>query len=87
MRSALVLAIVAVVSIAACDRSPAEPSASMPSDASAPGEQVAAAAPPCVSNPTTYLEIINACTDAQAIDKAVDVSPMNQPDGGLQPLP
>jgi hypothetical protein len=37
--------------------------------------------------PTTYLEIINACTDAEAIDKTVDLSPMNLADGGLQPLP
>jgi hypothetical protein len=44
--------------------------------------------PPCFSGtPTTYLEIINACTDAQAIDKNVDLSPMNLADGGLQPLP
>jgi hypothetical protein len=44
--------------------------------------------PTCFSGtPTTYLEIINACTDAQAIDKNVDLSPMNLPDGGLQPLP
>ncbi len=37
--------------------------------------------------PTTHLEIINACTDAQAVDKAVDLSKMNLPDGALKPLP
>jgi hypothetical protein len=43
--------------------------------------------PACVTNPTTYLDIINACTDAQAIDKTDDLSVMNLPDGGLRPLP
>jgi hypothetical protein len=47
----------------------------------------AEAAPPCSTNPQTYLEIINACTDAEAIDKSVDLSPMSLPDGGLRPLP
>jgi hypothetical protein len=46
-----------------------------------------AGGPGCFTNPTTYLEIINACTDAQAVDKVDDLSPMNLPDGGLQPLP
>ena len=42
----------------------------------------------CYLNPTTYFEIINACTDAQAIDKLVDLSPMSlSADGGFQPLP
>jgi len=36
--------------------------------------------------PSTYLEIINACTDAQAVDKTVDLSKMNLADGGLKPL-
>jgi hypothetical protein len=37
--------------------------------------------------PTTYLEIINRCTDAMAVDKTVDLSKMNLADGGLKPLP
>jgi len=44
-------------------------------------------APTCFTNPHTYLEIINACTDAQAIDKTDDLSPMTLPDGALRPLP
>ena len=36
--------------------------------------------------PMTNGDIINACTSAQAISKAVDLSPMNV-DGGLAPLP
>jgi hypothetical protein len=42
---------------------------------------------PCFTNPQTYLEIINACTDAEAVDKTDNLSTMNLPDGGLQPLP
>ena len=46
------------------------------------------ATPTCFSGtPTTYTEIINACTDAEAIDKKVDLSSMNLPNGELQPLP
>jgi hypothetical protein len=40
----------------------------------------------CYPNPMTYVEIINACTNAQAVD--VDpVLPLLLPDGGLPPLP
>ncbi len=42
----------------------------------------------CISGaPQTHGDIINACTNAQAVDKSVDLSPMNLPDGGLAPLP
>jgi hypothetical protein len=40
----------------------------------------------CSSNPKTYLEIINACTDAQAVAVS-PVLPLLLPDGGLPPLP
>ena len=40
----------------------------------------------CFANPTTHLEIINACTTAQAIDKT-PVLPLLRPDGTLPPLP
>jgi hypothetical protein len=40
----------------------------------------------CYPNPTTYLEIINACTNAQAVD-VNPVLPLLLPDGGLPPLP
>jgi hypothetical protein len=36
---------------------------------------------------STYDQIINACTPALGIDKTDDLSPMNLPDGGLQPVP
>jgi hypothetical protein len=43
--------------------------------------------PNCFSGtPTTYLEIINACTDAAFVDKHPTL-PLLQPDGGLPPLP
>jgi hypothetical protein len=43
-------------------------------------------APDCYPNPTTYLEIINACTNAQKVDLN-PVLPLLQADGGLPPLP
>ena len=49
----------------------------------------AAGGPPdasCFTNPTTHLEIINACTNAQYVDKHPNL-PLQLPDGGLPPLP
>jgi hypothetical protein len=43
-------------------------------------------APDCYPNPTTYLEIINACTNAQQVDVS-PVLPLLESDGGLPPLP
>lgn len=46
-------------------------------------------APPdasCFTNPTTYNEIINACTTAQKIYKDSN-PPLLNPDGSLPPLP
>ena len=40
----------------------------------------------CVMNPTTHLEIINACTDAVRIAKNPTL-PLLLSDGGLPPLP
>lgn len=40
----------------------------------------------CFANPTTHIEIINACTPAQALDKT-PVLPLLRPDGTLPPLP
>jgi hypothetical protein len=42
--------------------------------------------PDCYMNPKTHHEIINACTDAQAVDKTPSL-PLRQPDGSLPPLP
>ncbi|MBX3189712.1 MAG: hypothetical protein KF819_21990 [Labilithrix sp.] len=40
----------------------------------------------CVLNPTTHLEILNACTDAVQITKN-PVLPLKLADGGLPPVP
>ncbi len=40
----------------------------------------------CFSNPSTYIEIINACTDSVKITKNPTL-PNLLPDGGLPPLP
>jgi len=45
-----------------------------------------AGSPDCFTNPRTHFEIINACTDAQKIDKQSNL-PLLQADGGLPPLP
>ncbi|MCC6644318.1 MAG: hypothetical protein IT374_01945 [Polyangiaceae bacterium] len=43
-------------------------------------------AAPCSTAPKTHVELINACTDAQAIE-VHPVLPLLQPDGSLPPLP
>lgn len=40
----------------------------------------------CSMSPMTHLEIINACTDAEFVEKAVSL-PLLNPDGTLPPLP
>jgi len=65
---------------------PADSGATSPIDAGTDAP-VTPPAPTCFPNPHTYLEIINACTDAQAVDKTDHLSPMTLPDGALRPLP
>jgi hypothetical protein len=43
------------------------------------------AASACFTNPQTHDEIINACTDAEKIDKIVNL-PLLEADGSLPPL-
>ena len=47
------------------------------------------ALPPCVMNPTTSVELLNACTTAQTGDPAKDAPyyPSLAPGGTLPPLP
>jgi len=40
--------------------------------------------PPCVENPVTHLEIINACTDSVGVRKTPQLTLLN-PDGTLPP--
>jgi hypothetical protein len=42
--------------------------------------------PDCFTSPMTHLEIINGCTDAEAVDKVVNL-PLLNGDGTLPPLP
>jgi hypothetical protein len=42
--------------------------------------------PDCVEKPETHLEIINACTDAEKVEKELEL-PLLLEDGGLRPLP
>ncbi len=53
-------------------------------DAAAPDMGVAAAE--CFADPTTHVEIINACTDATSVSKT-PVTPLLREDGTLPPLP
>ena len=58
-------------------------------DAAIPVDAAVDDAPPdasCFTNPTTYNEIINACTTAQKIYKTSN-PPLLNPDGSLPPLP
>jgi hypothetical protein len=49
-------------------------------------DEGASTAPDCYTKPTTYLELINACTDAEKVVKT-PVLPLLLADGGLPPLP
>lgn len=58
-------------------------------DAPTPDAGVADAPGPdasCFTNPQTHVEIINACTTAEKIDRQ-PVLPLLRPDGSLPPLP
>ena len=79
--------LVACAALAACgssnNASDARPADAMPTiDAMPAGPPDAA----CFDNPTTHYEIINACTNAQFVDKHPNL-PLLLPDGGLPPLP
>jgi hypothetical protein len=52
-----------------------------PPDLAAPAAEMR-----CVPSPRTHVEILNACTDAQSVNKRV-VLPLLRPDGTLPPLP
>ena len=55
-------------------------------DAGGGDEADAAGEPDCFTNPTTHHEIVNACTDAQRIEKN-PVLPLLNRDGSLPTLP
>ncbi len=51
-----------------------------------PSLDMAQAETPCVKNPQTHVEILNACTSAQSVDKKT-LLPLLRSDGTLPPLP
>jgi hypothetical protein len=55
-------------------------------DSGGGGQPDAAGEPECYDNPTTHREIINACTDAEKIEKD-PVLPLLEEDGSLPDLP
>ncbi|MDI3281856.1 hypothetical protein [Polyangium sp. 15x6] len=65
------------------DNPPADPSGS--SSSSGAGG-AGGAGPECFTEPTSHVEIINACTDAEKVDKTVNL-PLLNADGSLPPLP
>ena len=71
---AVFLSLVVVLAAACGDDGPPLQDDARPPDAS------------CFTNPTTHLEIINACTTAEKIYKDPEL-PLLLPDGGLPPLP
>jgi hypothetical protein len=56
---------------------------------SSPDAGVDSGPPPCVANPVTYTDILNACTTAQTGDPAKDYPyfPSRADGGSLPPLP
>jgi hypothetical protein len=76
MKLRTIFAVLPLVLVAACG----DNAKNAPSDASVDGP------PPCFNNPQTYNEIINACTNAQAIFKDSH-PPLLNADGSLPPLP
>lgn len=87
----IVLVGVLLAAVAACgDDAPSQIDARVTIDAADPdaGTAVDADTPDasCFMNPQTHVEIINACTTAEKIDKH-PVLPLLLPDGGLPPLP
>jgi hypothetical protein len=71
-----------VVALAACGSDTKD----NPADTAPPADGPTTVDAPCFMNPTTHKEIINACTDAQRIERNVTPALLN-PDGTLPELP
>jgi hypothetical protein len=90
----LSLVVFLLAAAAACDSSsavkePAPDAAAPPPPPNNPPPGDGGAMPDgsdCFMNPTTHYEIINACTNAQKVEKTVNL-PLLYPDGGLPPTP
>ena len=86
MRAILFAAMLALVACGSDNKqtfdAPIVPTPDAPVADAMPGPPDAA----CFTNPTTHYEIINACTNAQFVDKHPNL-PLQYPDGGLPPMP
>jgi len=84
------LALVAVLCAAGCGNDDATLVADSPSPEQLPGAgggsgETPDEPAPCVQNPVTHLDIINACTSAVGVRKTPRLTLLN-PDGSLPPL-
>lgn len=81
MRHAYMLLFLALLSAAAgCKEAADRLDGGVPPDAAAPADLA------CFTDPVTHVQIINACTSSQRIDKK-PILPLLRPDGTLPPLP
>ncbi len=72
--------------VVACGGTNANNNNNAPADMAQPPAQNPDLAPSCSTNPMTHVEIINACTNADFVDKMPDY-PTLAPNGQLPPLP
>jgi hypothetical protein len=87
MRTLLLIpAMLALASAACSDDVAAQHDAAIVDAAIVDGTTDAGPDASCFMNPQTHVEIINACTNAEKIDKH-PVLPLLRPDGSLPPLP
>ena len=82
----VLLAAVAILSTSACDDDSGAPPADMAHSTSDMGMTGGTMDLGCFMNPTTHVQIINACTTAQSYDK-MPYYPAAAPNGVLPPLP
>ena len=81
----LALSVSAAVLLTACADDGGDDGTPAPNNA-VPNNSANNDTPTCFQNPTTHIEIINACTDATPVNKT-PVTPLLNPDGTLPPLP
>ncbi len=87
MRAFEIIVVTLALALAACGTSNKANSDARPTADAAPipdagvGPDAA-----CFTNPQSHYEIINACTNAQSVDKTATL-PLTLSDGGLPPLP
>ena len=82
MRRVRTLCLLALLGVAAgCKEAPDRLDGGTPPDAATTSADLA-----CFRDPVTHVEIINACTSSQRIDKKPNL-PLRRPDGTLPPLP